>query len=494
MGGMHLHIFFLLLVFLLDTVDLQAQSPIEHPNVLFISIDDLRPELGCYGNPVVKSPNMDKLASQGYLFKNHYVTVPTCGASRFGLLTGNYPVARVEISNDAIRKQIAENPDVKHPESFIHALRQNGYYTVGIGKISHYVDGLLYGYTDSVGNELELPNSWDEMLFDAGQWETGWNAFFGYADGSNRQSKDKQVKPYESADVDDEGYPDGLTANLALKKLQELAQRDQPFFLGVGFFKPHLPFNAPQKYWDLYDRSEIPLTPSPAIPENISESSLHGSGEFNQYQLGEEKASLDAPVSDAYARKLKHAYYASVSYIDAQVGKLLNELNSLGLEENTIVVIWGDHGWHLGDHRVWGKHTNFEYAVRSAFMVKSPFHQSGIETDQIVSTVDIYPTLLELCNTPVTREIDGHSLVPLLANPNENDHPDVAYSFFRKGITLRTDRYRLTKYFRKERPVIELYDYQNDPYEHKNVAEEKPEVVRELTPLWEKGNTSVFGQ
>ncbi|MCD6347939.1 MAG: sulfatase [Bacteroidales bacterium] len=356
----------------------------KHPNILFIAVDDLRPELGCYGADYIHSPNIDKLASEGYLFTNHYVSVPTCGASRFSLLTGNYPVSTVQVSNEAIHKEISGREETDRPESFVHQLKRNGYYTVGIGKISHYADGLLYGYTDSIGTEYELPHSWDEMLFDHGKWGTGWNAFFGYADGSNRQSMKRQVKPYECGDVDDHGYPDGLTTRLALKKLRDLkglkakgerlkaqgAGREAAFFLAVGYFKPHLPFNSPKKYWDLYDESQIPLSPIPGIPENINKASLHGSGELNGYQLGDEKASLAAPLSDEYARKLRHAYAACVSYIDEQIGILLNELDELGLAENTHVIIWGDHGWHLGDMNVWGKHTIFDWATRSTLIVR----------------------------------------------------------------------------------------------------------------------------
>ncbi len=467
----------------------QTASP---PNVLFISIDDLRPELGCYGNPIVQSPNLDKLASQAHLFTNHFVTVPTCGASRYGLLTGLYPRTRTAVSNDAIRKLIAEQRQEERPETFVANLKRNGYYTVGIGKISHYVDGLLYGYTDPVGTEWELPDSWDEMLFDAGKWGTGWNAFFGYADGSNRQGKNKQVKPYEAAEVADTGYPDGLTTELALQKLQELAAKEQPFFLGVGFFKPHLPFNAPKKYWDLYDRADIPLTNSPDIPANVHPASLHNNGEFNHYQLGEEKASLEQAISDEYARKLKHGYYASISYIDAQVGKVLDELSRLGLAENTIVVVWGDHGWHLGDDRIWGKHTNFEYALNSVFMIKTPDSSQGKRHDEIVSTVDIYPTLMELCDKEASHPLDGNSLVRLLSGTNSTDWRNTAYSYFRQGITVRTHRYRLTQYFREEEPTTELYDHRTDPYENENIAAQSPNLVKSLLPIWEEGNTSLF--
>lgn len=463
----------------------------ENPNILFIAIDDLRPELGCYGNPHIISPNIDRLAQKGAVFTNHFVSVPTCGASRYSLITGMNPRTRGHLSNEAIRENLAGKPEAERPESFIHHLRRNGYNAVGIGKISHYADGLLYGYNDPVGTELEMPHSWNEMLLDAGKWGTGWNAFFGYADGGNRQSMKNQVKPYEMADVDDNGYPDGLITNQALKKLVELKNRKEPFFLGVGFFKPHLPFNAPKRYWNLYDETTIPVSPNPFIPEGVNPESLHGSSEFNSYRLGDETASLDGPVSDAYARKLRHAYFACVSYIDAQVGKLLDELEKQGLAENTVVVIWGDHGWHLGDHLVWGKHTIFERALKSAFMVYAPGITKGNVIQQVVSTVDIYPTLIELAGMEMPHQTDGKSLVPLLKN-QASVWENASYGYFRNGISLRTERYRLTRYFRKAEPTIELYDHQSDPNETRNIAGEHPEIVESLMQLWEKGNTGIF--
>jgi len=490
-------IFFILAIIALSSSCKNQNT--KHPNVLFIAVDDLRPELGCYGNDYIISPNLDKLASNGIVFANHYSNVPTCGASRYTLLTGMLPRNPSQAGNDAIRQTISGKPEMEKPETFIHHLKRNGYYTIGIGKISHYVDGLLYGYNEPVGSERELPHSWDELLFDPGQWETGWNAFFAYADGSNRQSMKKQVKPYEHAPVPDEGYPDGLTANLAINKLREISdnQKDKPhtpFFLAVGFFKPHLPFNAPEKYWKLYKESEIPLSQSPNIPEGIALASLHSSGEFNQYALGEEKASLEESVSDAYAKKIRHAYFAAISYIDSQIGKLLKELEELGLQKNTIVTVWGDHGWHLGDHRIWGKHTIFDWALRSALIIKVPEQLSSFKAkyvEKTVSTIDIYPTLMELCGIDMPHHTDGKSLIPILQNPSI-EFENQAFAYFRKGISLRTDQYRLTKYFQNEEPRLELFDHSNDPYELKNIALEHPGIMDSLMEIWEKGNTGVY--
>ncbi len=263
--------------------------------------------------------------------------------------------------------------------------------------------------------------------------------------------------------------------------------------MGVGFFKPHLPFNAPQKYWELYEESELPITPSNSLPENVNRASLHSSGELNQYRLGQENASLDHPVSDEYARKLRHAYFACVSYVDAQIGKVLDELDRLGLSQDTIVVVWGDHGWHLGDHLVWGKHTLFGRSLKSVLILRVPESQSrGRKHDRVVSTLDIYPTLMELCGIEMHHVTDGRSFSSLLREGSDNTWEDLAYSYYRNGISLRTKRYRLTKYFREDMPVIELYDHTRDPFEDRNIAGEFPEIVERLMPLLEQGNTGLY--
>jgi arylsulfatase A-like enzyme len=467
----------------------------EQPNILFIAIDDLRPELGCYGNEMIQTPNIDKVAQNGFVFNHHYVQVPTCGASRFALLTGMRPRTRLHLTNNVMADLLATAPESKEPETFVHHFRRNGYRTVGIGKIGHSADGLVYGYEDAPSNLKELPYSWDEFLFDPGKWKTGWNAFFGYASGENRQSLKKQVKPYEKAAVDDQGYPDGLTTRLALAKLKELKNRAQPFFLGVGYFKPHLPFTAPAKYWDLYREEDLPLPAFAKIPHGISRASLHNSNEFNQYELGEEKASLDTTLSDSYTRKLIHAYYACVSYADAQVGQLINELEALGLAKNTIIVIWGDHGWHLGDLRVWGKHTISEYALRSTLVMKIPtLNSNGRQVKGIVESVDIFPTLLDLCKIPSPGRVHGESFARLLQDQARDriETGGKAYSYFRNGISMRTDTFRITQYFRQEEPTIELYNYLEDPNETKNIASDYPAKINELLPLLQLGNTGLY--
>lgn len=468
-------------------------STLKQPNVLFIFVDDLRPDLGAYGNEYVHSPHIDAIAENGLVFTKQYVTVPTCGASRYSLLRSMLPRTKGDLGNHAANVlSRTDNQRTAKAETFIEQFRRNGYYTVGIGKISHSADGYIYPYNEKRSNRRELPNSWDELLFNPGQWKTGWNAFFAYADGSNRNARNGLVKPYERGNTGDLGYPDGLTAQLAVKKIKELATQEEPFFLGVGFFKPHLPFNAPKEYWDLYDEANLPISPTPGIPKHINKASLHTSNEFNQYKLGAEKASLDSSLSDSYSRKLIHGYYASISYIDAQIGKLMSALKETNLDENTIIVIWGDHGWHLGDYRVWGKHTLFERSLKSAFIMKVPQLTNNRKIDRIISSIDIGPTLLELCALP-SMKADGKSFSTLLSNPSTNHWTDVAYSYFNNGISVVTDRYRLTKYFRKAKPTVELYDHKNDYLETENIAN-KVRIPPRIEKLWQRGNTGLYDQ
>ena len=455
----------------------------KQPNILFIAVDDLRPELGIFGNQVVKSPNIDQLAREGSYFTKHYVQVPTCGASRYSLMTGLRPQKKIHLENNVFYKEMARKKKGDLPESFVHHLRKNGYTTVGIGKLSHSVDGLVYGFEEKPSDVKEMPHSWDRFIFNNGKWKTGWNAFFAYANGENRHSLKKQVKPYENVDVPDNGYPDGLILNSALEQLKDLNSNKQPFFLGVGFLKPHLPFNAPKKYWDLYDRSSIPVASDPFIPENVHQNSIGRMGEFYNYELSDEKPTLEKPLSDEYSRKLIHGYFASISYIDNLIGKLMIELKSLDLHKNTMIVLWGDHGWHLGNDRKWGKHTLFERSLKSALIIKLPGDRhSKREINTVVESVDLYPTIMEYCEIEPSYKLDGESLLSLIKSDNEFKK-NYAYSFWKNGLTVRTDRYRLTKFFRKEEPIIELYDHYKDPDENINIASNNKKIIESLMPL-----------
>ena len=448
-------------------------------------MDDLRPELGAYGASHIHSPHLDAFAQKGRRFIHHYVQVPTCGASRFSMLRGKRPTQRAHLGNQAIRDFAeAEQPY----ESMGHYFRMSGYHTVALGKIGHYVDGKVFSYEGDGDGDWEMPRSWDYIWGPVGKWRTAWNAFFGYADGSNRNTLQKQVLPYEAASVPDTAYPDGLIAAKAVEQLSSLADQDKPFFLGVGFFKPHLPFTAPQKYWDLYDRENIPLSPNPKAPEGISDRSLHNSGEmFGNYQLQPEKGGAGIQISDDYARTLRHGYFASVSYVDAQIGKVLDQIEELGLSDNTIIVIWGDHGWHLGDHTLWGKHSTFERALNSVLMIQHPKMPSpGEASAATVESVDIYPTLVELCGMDPPAGLSGASLVPFLDKPQASSQKP-AISFWRDRLSLRNDRYRLVWHPQADSLPYELYDHEQDPFEIENLSQQFPAVVdslkHKLTPF-----------
>ena len=459
----------------------QPEEP--HPrNVLFIAIDDLRPQLGCYNLPYMHTPNLDRLAAGGFVFDRHYVQVPTCGASRYSLLTGRRPATPDHLSNDVFARLTAGKPEGELPENFIHLLRNKGFRTAAVGKITHAPDGRVYGYEDDPSEVEELPHSWDLQPRVYGRWGTGWNAFFGYADGSNRQSRHKEVPPYEMSPGPDTIYPDGMITREALSLLDTLQNSGHPFFLAVGYYKPHLPWTVPQKYWDLYAGDSLPPIPVQDIPGGADPSSLHASGEFNQYLAVQEHPDLQHPASAAYANDLRRAYAACVSYIDAQIGLLMQALDDRHLTDQTMIVIWGDHGWHLGDQRVWGKHTLSEYALRSALILNLPGDTlRARHMAQPVETIDVFPTILEVLGQGKPDFAEGKSLLANLKG--EPDDPSAAaFSFWQRGISMRTNRYRLTQYLDHGKIYTELFDYQQDPDESQNLAATSAGIVQELMP------------
>jgi len=452
----------------------------KRPNVLMVCVDDLRPELGCYGAGHIVSPHIDRLASQGRLFARHYIQSAVCGPSRCSLLTGK----RLWMWDCWGRaRRLREEP--AQPVSIAHLFRRNGYRTICIGKISHQPGGVM----DPAQKVHQVPFSWDLATAPVGKWRDPWGAFFCYADGSVREygyGRNKtDTVAFECADVPDEGYADGLNAQAAIEQLRDLKARGRPFFLAVGFYKPHLPHNAPKRYWDLYDPAKVGLPPDREPPKNVDPAiSLHPSFELTTHYAW---PGGKGRVTDAQARNQRRAYFACVSYIDAQIGKVLGELQRLGLDRDTIVVLWGDHGWHLGELGIFGKQTNFEVATRSPLIIRVPgMAHPGKPANGLVETIDLYPTLADLCGLEAPDDLPGASLRPLLDDPT---HPgkDGAYSFFGRrgyfGKTLRTERYRVVEWVhQKTKKVVqvELYDHQADPGETVNIAAEQPDLVRRL--------------
>jgi iduronate 2-sulfatase len=419
-------------------------QPVGKPNVLFIAIDDLRPALGCYGDPLVKSPNIDRLAQSSRLFKGAYTHQAVCGPARTALLTGRLPDNTRVWHNRNLFRDTLPNA-VTLPKLF----KNNGYQALSFGKVFS-------------GAESELdPPSWSapEVLRGEGQ---GWKNYA--LPGAKAEGKGAA---YEAADVPDDGYPDGKLANLAIATLEKLKQKKQPFFLAVGFFKPHLPFNAPKRYWDLYDPASFDLNGETPV-KDAPEIAYHTHRELGGY----EGIPKNEQVSAVQAQTLRHGYYACVSYVDAQVGKVLDALQRLGLDQNTIVVLWGDHGFSLGEKDRWCKGTNFERDTRVPLMIRAPgMVRPGAPTEALIECVDLYPTLAELAGLTPPRELDGRSLVPILKDPAARGRDVVLSQYTRPwkptgfefmGYSIRTDTHRYTRWIEwtsRRTTAEELYDY-----------------------------------
>lgn len=446
------------------------------PNVLFIAIDDLRPALGCYGDPRAKTPSIDQFAKSARQFNRAYVQQAVCGPSRTSLLTGLLPDHTQAWHNRNRFRETLPN-HVTLPQLF----KQNSYRTLGFGKIFS-------------GNEKELdPVSWSEPEI---LRHKGWKNYV----LAHNQGKEKKQAAFEAADVADEAYPDGKLANQAVETLEKLKQDGGPFFLAVGFFKPHLPFNAPKKYWDLHDRAAFALPESARNPVMRSpEIALHSHRELGGYKGVPTNEELDAEQG----RLLRHGYYACVSYVDAQVGKVLDALTRLQLKQNTIVVIWGDHGFALGEASRWCKGTNFELDTRVPLLMRTPdLAHPGVATDSLVEMVDLYPTLAELAGVDAPADLDGRSFAPLLRTPHEQGR-DVVLSQFNRpwestgpkvmGYSIRTRNERYTRWINwQSRKTIaeELYDYSSSQsavlnaahlIEQQNIAESRPELLERMS-------------
>lgn len=438
----------------------------ERPNILMICVDDLRPELGCYGVDYIKTPHIDRLAEGGRIFGRHYVQGPTCGASRFALLTGRYD--RRNAGNGALFARASKLEEPPAQPSLPRHLRDHGYQTVSVGKVSHHPGG-RGGKDWNDDSKPEMPRAWTRHLQPSGDWQHPRGIMHGLAHGEIRK-KAGDMDVYQAKPGGDEIYPDGLITNEALKQLKTLAADDEPFFLAVGIIRPHLPFGAPKKYLDLYEGVELPAIPYPAKPEG--KSTWHRSGEFMKYN----RWGKDPREDNDFATEVRRHYAASVSYADAQVGRLMEALEAIGEMKNTIVLLWGDHGWHLGEHAVWGKHTLYEESLRSPLIIHSPdLPKPGKDTTAIVETVDIFATLCELAGVPIPDGLDSRSLMPQLKDPSTPGEPALSYHGGAKS--LRTDTHRLILHKSGE---AELYDHRSPEGETKNLAEEQKDLVESL--------------
>ncbi len=464
------------------------------PNVLFIALDDLRPELGCYGYAHIVSPNIDQLAARGVVFTRAYCQYPVCNATRASLLTGLRPDSTGVSDNRTQFRKIV--PDVVTlPQQF----KRHGYQTQAFGKIYH---GLFE--TANVGRTFDDPASWTaphwygspQYYFSPRGMEVA-REVFAKKEKKSAGDPDEWKKHFvqglatEAPDVPYSALYDGELTDRAMRALAEL--KGKPFFLAVGYLKPHLPFVAPKKYWDLYDRAKITLPHPPVAPRGAPAMALQ-----NGHELRSQYTDMGgtAPLSEAQARELRHGYYACVSFVDAQIGRLLAELDRLGLRENTIVVLWGDHGWHLGEQGLWAKLSDFEVAARVPLIVSAPGRKAGVKSAALVEFVDVFPSLCELAGLPQPGHLEGTSFVRLLDAPNR-PWKSAAFTQVVHGATtgrsLRTERFRFTRWHPTKIPgeteALELYDLGSDSTELENIAA-RPEhatLVKDLTAKLEKG-------
>jgi iduronate 2-sulfatase len=455
----------------------------ERPNVLLICVDDLKPALGCYGDTLARSPNIDALAARGVRFDRAYCNQAVCAPSRHALLTGLRPQS-LGIYDLRTNFRLAAPDAVTLPQYF----RELGYHTQALGKIFH--SG--HGNTDDAASWSVPTWKADVVRYalkknNPKNSQTREAALFSNVPG-NKANQLPKGAAYEAADVPDNAYPDGQLADEAIARLEKAAKSpDTPFFIAVGFVKPHLPFCAPKKYWDLYDRAGFELADRRTPPDGAPSFAPTSWGELRNYANIPDKG----PLTDDLQRTLIHGYYAAMSYMDAQLGRVIAALEANGLAGNTIVVLWGDHGWHLGDHGMWCKHTNYEQATHIPLIVVDPTATNkGTHAAGLVESVDVYPTLCELAGLPAPAGVEGASFAATLADPSATTKKAIFHVYPRGeliGRAVRTGRYRLVEWKKPQSPAdtaeLELYDYEFDPEENRNLAAQRPEVVTELRAI-----------
>ena len=482
----------ILILELVTALGFAAVQAAQKPNVLLILVDDLKPAMGCYGDNAAITPNMDALARRGMRFDMAYCNQAVCAPSRFTLMLGAHSTSTGLYGlGSHLRK--AWPGAVTMPQHFA----KHGYRTESLGKVFHIGHG-----NQGDPESFSVPHFHDKVIeyldpesTDGGKLTREEALFTNQKLGQIRSLP--RGAAYESPMANDADYADGRVADETVKRLkaakQRLAKDDTPFFITAGFVRPHLPFSAPKKYWDMHDPAKLPMPVNKAFPKDAPKVALKRGGEIAAFKPVPSNGEIDEELT----RKLIHGYYASTSYVDAQIGKVTRALEELGLAKDTIVVLWGDHGWHLGDLSIWTKHTNFEQANRIPIIIVAPgLAKPGSVTSQLAETVDIFPTLSELAGLPASKgpqPIDGVSLVPVLKNPNARvrDHAFHAYPRGKKlGRAIRTQRYRLVEWKNHSDPNAgvdyELYDYKADPWETQNHHTAKLKIAKQLKAILAK--------
>ncbi len=438
----------------------------EKLNVLLICSDDMRPQLGCYGDPTAKSPNIDRLSARGMLFQRSYVQQALCSSSRISMLSGRYP-ATTQIFEIG-RPLRATMPDITTvPQHF----KNNGYVCRSFGKVYHV------GIDDDASWTVPAWHSKKPRYGAIGQAAMQARRKDYAAKGTQPPRRGKggifyAGPAFEATELRDDDLLDGDTAARGIEQLRQYAENpEQPFFLAVGFANPHVPWVSPQKYWDLYDCATLPLAKNEFLPKHAPAFAATSGQDFRWY--GNVPA---GPLDEPFKRACLHGYLAAISYVDALVGRLLDTLDETGLAKNTVVVFWTDHGYYMGEHTWWGsKHNNYEGATHNAMIIAYPGQKTaGQQTQSLAQSLDIGPTLIDLCGLPTGDGLEGRSLRPVLDDPNAMVN-EAAFSWYPKsgylGVTMRTDRWRFVEWAKPGAPPVhELYDQAADPQNDVNVA------------------------